>query len=297
MPIHKRYCLLLCISLLSITTLLGQDLTNDTKTWFGYAVNLSIGKRFKGKVSQLYSIDLRNILRLGFTQTDVMVAYKVMSRHYLQFEFSNAQYPWGSNFERLGRLNNALNLVGYQRLTLNYNFSHRLLKKNKKLKLKHYIIAQVFFPQPEKHRARFIYSFRLYYSDKKWFWRMSPYISSSVYYYLGGNPIAYYNEVGDVLAYQAPNGFHRFRIKTGVSFKPLKKTPLTITLYGIMQWEFNLNLFPYTQMNYRRPVPISSIRYPYEPNSTITEQPFNNYTTIGVQISYRIRIRLKRKKK
>lgn len=286
--------LLFLLFLLSFS-LSAQDLSNDIKSWAGYGISVKIGKRFKVKVTQLFSIDLTNS-RFGFAQSDLILAYKLAPRNYIQLEYSNSQYRWFDRLKTLGLSKNVLGLVSYQRFTLSYNVSHRLLKNNKFLKLKHYVSAQVFFPRPIKHRMRFIYTARLYYSNPKWPLKIKPYFSSTLQYYLGGRPIAYYNQEGEVVAYNSPNGFHRVRIKTGSSFSPFKKIPLTVTLYAIFQWEFNTNLFPYTSINYKKPAPLDNISYPFEPINTKAIMPFNNYITIGLHLSYTIKIKPKKKK-
>ncbi|BDS10010.1 hypothetical protein [Aureispira anguillae] len=294
MKFYRYLALFLLVNSLVVPNLQAQDLTDGIKSWFGYSVNVNIGKRFKGKFAQLYSVDLPDA-RFGFMQTDVTLAYKLTGRHYLQIEFSSAQYPWRSRHINFGFSNNPLGLTSYQRLTLNYNVSHKLLKKNNHLKLKHYAVAQLFFPQPEKHRVRFIYTLRIYYANKKWPWRISPYLASSLYYYLGGRPIIYYNNEGQITGYNSPNGYHRFRVKTGFSFRPFKNVLFNCTLYVIFQWEFNTGIFPNTDINYKRPISLDNVSYPFNPTSIKTQQPFNNYTAIGLHLSYRIKVALKKK--
>ncbi|MFK7797151.1 MAG: hypothetical protein AB8E82_06830 [Aureispira sp.] len=292
----KRVYLLFLISLFSHFPLSAQDLTDDVKTWFGYGIGVKIGKRFKVKVGQLYSLDITTF-RFGFAQTDVVLAYKLASKHYLQLEYSNSQYRFFDGLQQVGFSENLLGLISYQRFTLAYNTSHQLLKNNKFFKLKHYVSAQVFFPQPVKHRVRFIYTARLYYYNPKWSLKIKPYFATSLHYYLGGRPIAYHNELGDIVAYNAPNGFHRIRTKTGASIKPFKKVPLSITLYLIAQWEFNLNIIPYTGINYKKPEPLNQISYPFEPLDRDIIMPFNNYITLGLHLSYTFKVKLKKKKK
>jgi hypothetical protein len=292
----KRVYLLFLVSLLLHFPLAAQDLTNDVKTWIGYGIGVKIGKKFKVKVGQLYSMDISNI-RFGFAQTDVVLAYRLARKHYLQLEYSNSQYRFFDGLQQIGFSQNLLGLISYQRFTLNYNTSHQLLKNNKLWKVKHYVSAQVFFPQPVKHRMRFIYTARLYYSNPKWPLKIQPYIATNLHYYLGGRPIAYHDEQGTIVAYNSPNGFHRIRLKTGGSFRPFKKIPFSITFYFIAQWEFNLNIFPNTGINYRKPEPLNQISYPFEPLDRDVVMPFNNYITVGLHLSYTFKVKLKKKKK
>ncbi len=297
MNYYRKIGLSLLLGLLILSSTNAQDVTDDPKTWFGYGIKVAIGKRIKINVGQLYSVNLPEFT-LGFMQTDIMVAYKIYGKHYIKFDFSNSQYRRSSVHTRLGFSENILNWVGFQRFTLRYDYGHRLIPNNKNLNFKHKVLAQVFFPRAEKHRARFIYTARLYYTDKRWPWRISPYLAFSLQYYLGGVPIVYYNEQGDVIAYNSPDGFHRFRFKTGFSLRPLKKHPLTCTFYVIWQWEFNNGLFPNRELNYTRPpMSIDNISHPYDPSLSRIQQPFNNYIAVGLHVSYTINVKLKKKKK
>ncbi|WP_052599714.1 hypothetical protein [Aureispira sp. CCB-QB1] len=289
----RSVILLVVLSMLS-ANIFAQDLTNDLKSWLGYSINVKIGKRFKVSFAQLYSVDIATA-RFGFAQSDLKLGFKIASRNYLQLEYSNAQYRWSNRLTNFGLSENLLGLIDYQRFTISYNTSHKLLKKNKYFRLKHYVSAQVFFPQPEKHRMRFIYTARIYYTHPKWPLKLKPYISNSLYYYLGGRPISYYDDEGNVIAYNAPNGFHRIRIKTGCSLKPLKKVPFTVTLYLIFQWEFNNYIFPNQEINYQKPISLNNISYPFKPISPNIQYPFNNYITIGLHFSYQIKVKIKKK--
>lgn len=293
-PSLKKVVLLFLIFLWSFN-LVAQDLTDDLKTWMGYSLGVKIGKRFKVKIGQLYSVDVTTY-RFGFAQSDFSASYKLAPRNYLELEYSNSQYRWFTRLEELGFSQNLLGLVDFQRFTLTYNVSHRLFKKNRLFKLKHYVSAQVFFPQPVKHRVRFVYTTRLYYSNPKWPLKIRPYLANTLHYYLGGRPIAYHDEQGSIVAYNSPDGFHRIRIKTGSSFAPVKTIPLTVTFYIIFQWEFNNNIFPNRGLNYTKPAPLDNINYPFEPLSVQTQLPFNNYITIGLHLSYTLKIKIKKKK-
>lgn len=290
----KSVSLLTTIFLLSLN-LSAQDLTNDVKSWLGYSLNIKVGKRFKAKVGQLYSFDI-NSSRFGFAQTNFVFVYKLATRNYLQLEYSNSQYRWYSYLRKLGFSENVLGLVGYQRLTLNYNGNHNLFKNNKCFRLKHSVSAQFFFPQPVKHRIRFVYTARLYYSNPKWPLKIKPFFANSLHYYLGGRPITYYNNQGRIIAYNSPDGFHRIRLKTGSSLAPLKKVPFTITLYIVFQWEFNNYLFPNRSLNYKKPATLTNISYPFKPLPINTKLPFNNYISIGLHLSYTIKVKIKKKK-
>lgn len=285
--------LLLWVVMFFSVLLKSQDLSNETKNWINYNINIDIGKNFKAGFTQLYSFDLPSY-KLGFQQTDFSLSYKLLGVHWLHLEYSFSNYPWQSNFNELGLQKGLFDLGTFHRVNLFYNFSHPLSKKIPQLKLSHEIEAQVFFPSPEKHRARINYNTTLRYSNSKWPWRFSPYIGSSFYCYLGGRPVEYYDNEGNLIASNAPNGIHRFRLKTGFTVRPFKKQPISFTLYFIQQWEFNLPI-PYTELNYKPQIDISQIQYPFNPSDFKTQQPFNNYFTFGLSITYRIKIKLPQK--
>jgi hypothetical protein len=284
-----RLALLFLILTINISIIGGQDLALGAKNWYIYNIGLDIGKNIKTKFTQLYSLDLPDY-KLGFVQTDVLFAYRIFGKQYLKFEYSLGNYRWGPSLIEQGLRQDIFKTVSFNRLNLNYEITHGLSKKVKNLTLAHDVEAQVYFPQPEKHRARIVYNTTLRYSYKKSNTNLIAYIGTGMFYYLGGRPITYYNEDGTIAAHKAPNGLHRFRVKGGITLKPYKKIPFTLTVFAIQQWEFNSGLFPYSRLNYSRPIPISSISYPFNPADYNIVQPFNNYFTVGLSVNYIFKI-------
>lgn len=281
----KLKFLIILFLLCKLSGIYGQDLVLGAKNWYIYNVGLDVGKNIKTKFTQLYSVDLPDY-RLGFVQTDILFAYRIFGKQFIKFEYSLGNYRWSPSLIAQGLRQDILNMVSFNRLNLNYEISHGLIKNIKNLNLSHEIEAQVFFPQPEKHRTRFVYNTTLRYAIKKSKTNISANIGTSIFYYLGGRPIGIYDELGNLTSNSSTNGIHRFRIKGGVSVKPYKKIPFTLTLFAIQQWEFNTRLFPNSRLNYTRTIPISSIQYPFNPADFNTAQPFNNYFTLGLSVSY-----------
>jgi hypothetical protein len=290
----KLKFLVVLFLLFNLTGIYAQDLVLGAKNWYIYNVGLDVGKNIKTKFTQLYSVDLPDY-RLGFVQTDILFAYRIFGKQFIKFEYSLGNYRWSPSLIVQGLRQDILNMVSFNRLNLMYDISHPVIPKIKGLNLTHEIEAQVYFPQPEKHRTRFVYNTTLRYSIKKSKTNISANIGTSIFYYLGGRPIGIYDELGNLTSNSSTNGIHRFRVKGGLSIKPYKKIPFTLSLFALQQWEFNTRLFPNSRLNYTRTIPINSIQYPFNPADFNTAQPFNNYFAMGLSASYTFKFKKKSK--
>jgi hypothetical protein len=96
-------------------------------------------------------------------------------------------------------------------------------------------------------------------------------VSYSLFYNIGGNPIQYYdkNEVSTVM--QTPDGFHRGRLSLNLNSKISKY--LSLSVYYMMQREFNLFTDDYHKINIVNPVTGNIIRR------------FQDYNVIGTSLS------------
>ncbi|MDC8005274.1 hypothetical protein POV27_14525 [Aureisphaera galaxeae] len=143
------------------------------------------------------------------------------------------------------------------------------------LPLRNRITAEGFFPTFNKYQYRFVYYIKLNFKNDFLPLRATPYINYQLYYYLGGNPLDYYDEDGEtLLASNPPNGFHRYRIGAGIRFRA--ERGLYVTLYYIWQEEFNTTFQDFRQINI------------LNRNQTSIRYPFNDYQVLGVSVSYTI---------
>lgn len=103
------------------------------------------------------------------------------------------------------------------------------------------------------------------------FLNLSPSITYSMFYNIGGNPIRYYDEEASLLARQTPDGFHRGRLT--LAFNSKLNDYVAVTLYYMRQQEFNF-LTPSTRkMNV------------YDPVRNRTLRPFNNFNVLGLSLN------------
>ena len=150
------------------------------------------------------------------------------------------------------------------------------------LKMGNRIQIEKYFPTLQKFGARGVITNKISYYKKNWVVR--PYIRNQVYYYQGGSPITYWiledGEDNQEPTYtseeNSPDGWHRYRFTAGARIK--LKTRLYLTAFFTRQIEFNTGWSPYTELNV------------YNQSQTRIKRPFNNYSLIGLSLSYTIKL-------
>jgi len=111
------------------------------------------------------------------------------------------------------------NKLEFDRIYTSFSFKHDLVKR---LSFKHELEAQLSMPAVQKYKSRYIYSGKLAYNIKKS--SITPYLENQVYYYAGGD---------------ISGGIKRYRLVSGIQFKPINDFPLSTSLYYLYQNEFN----------------------------------------------------------
>jgi len=123
-----------------------------------------------------------------------------------------------------GASSGLFNSLVVDRLYGNFSYKHDLAHR---LSLKHKIEFQYFFTDLDKYKTRSLYSARLGYNVRRS--SLSPYLEGKLFYYQGGI---------------IPSGIKRYRIKTGISFKPIKDSSMRISVYSLFQNEIKTNQLP-----------------------------------------------------
>ncbi|GEM_PF-2537335 len=265
------------IALLSIFTqvAIAQDLTQNFKLWNITSLNLEVKKRNTFTVSQLSSFDV-NPSKFGFGQ------YGLGYKRELTDHWSVGV---GYAFSRI----NSKTPLTYHRGHI--NATHRF--KFGAFRISNRVQLEQYFPGLQKFAQRGVFTNKLRYYNKKWPLRMSPYIRNQLFYYQGGTEITYWLEEEEIeelraeledpdddvedFVEQAPNGLHRYRFTAGVRARLAPR--LFVSVFYTLQREFNTNLRPYRGLN----VPNKS--------GTKIKRPFNNYSLIGMSLSYTIKIK------
>lgn len=253
----------------------GQDLKPGFKTWFDYTVDFTYKRKYTVSFNQILSFNT-DPYRIGFIQNDFGFDYRIKRRMYV-----GAGYVWSlfkdsqSLRNRYGLDPNIIGMLDFNRIYLDFSYKHDFF--NKRIQLKHKSSFQYFWPELKKYEYRITYSAKFYFKLKNIPWRGVPFLENKFYIYLGGIPANYYDVItGDVIATEPPNGLHRYRLKTGVRFRP-GKARFYFTPYFFYQKEFNMSILPGNDLNITNPT-TGSARY-----------RFNNYYVIGVNLTYRFK--------
>jgi len=196
----------------------SQDLTNNLKIWSGVSVSYKIDNNFKAKLSQLFAFNT-SPANYSFSQTKLSLSYKIKRRTYIEGGYVRGLFNSSNSLTRQGATSGWFNTLAVDRIYGKFSFRHDIVKR---LSLNHKIEFQYYFPDLDKYKSRSIYSARLGYNVRKS--SLSPYIEVQLFYYQGG-----------IIS----NGIKRFRLKPGLSFKPIKDSSMGISIYYIFQNEFN----------------------------------------------------------
>ncbi|MFH4963426.1 DUF2490 domain-containing protein [Gaetbulibacter sp. M235] len=201
----------------------SQDLTNNLKLWSGVNVSYGINDNLTGKLSQLFAFNA-SPTTYSFSQTKLSLSYKIKRRIYVEGGYVRGLFNDSNSLRNQGATSGWFNTLAVDRISGSFSFKHDLVKR---LSLSHEIEFQYFFPDLDKYKTRTTYSTRLGYNVKRS--SLSPYIESMFYYYQGG-----------IIS----NGIKRFRLKPGISFKPIKNSSMGISIYYIYQNEFKTDQLP-----------------------------------------------------
>lgn len=249
-----------------ITLFVGLKSFGQTewKNWNSLKLNLSLTKKLDLQFSHLRSYDIKNNYSSDFNQSSVQFDYDFTKRVSL------------SGGAVLGSLSAA---DGANRLVLRGTFKIHLADA---LTWSNSIQGEVHSSNETRYRYRGLYITRLGTKKRLNFLRLSPSVSYSLYYNIGGNQIQYYDKSETPVVRQSPDGFHRGRLSVNLNSKI--NNHLSFSLFCMMQQEFNLFSGEYRKMNIVNPTTGKTVR------------PFENYNVIGATLSFDFKLYKKKSK-
>lgn len=236
----------------------------ELKNWNSLQLNLSLTKKIDLRFSHLRSYDIRNNYSSEFNQSSIQLDYDFTKR----FSMSTGV--------TLGSLSDA---DGANRFVLRGTYKVPLADV---LTWSNSIQWEVHSSNETRYRYRGLYITRLGTKKRLDFLRLSPSVSYSLYYNIGGNPIQYYDKTENPVVRQSPDGFHRGRLSVNLNSRITDH--LSFSLYYMMQREFNLFSSDYRNMNIVNPATGKTVR------------PFQDYNVIGATISFNFDLYKKKSK-
>lgn len=267
----KLFAVLLMIVSSTVLAQEGDDVQeNSIKPFYSTYVNL--------KLSQRWSIDNYTLLamrspkqKFWLVQSSIGVNFRINRIYTASLGYGHALYkhtPWWD--EHYPQKPNFLNTVSFHTLSLGLKRSDRL---GEKLRITNRIIVQQYMPKFEKYQMRFQYNMKLGYRKNDLPIKLKPFVQGAIYYYFNGVPITYFDEDTETERDASPNGFHRFRLRVGTSFRPIPKNKrLSVVLSLGLNQEFNINGLG------------NNLHVDSEDGNTV--YPFNSYTFAGLQLNY-----------
>ncbi|MDP2068689.1 MAG: DUF2490 domain-containing protein [Lutibacter sp.] len=215
----KRLMYLMIFSIFISQGVKSQDLTNEFKIWYGINVNTKINKNFKLKFGAMLA-ENTNPSSFSFAQGKLGLSYKIQKNTFVEVGYVKELLNDSQKKRDLYDITPGLfNKLEFDRIYTSFSFKHDLVKR---LSFKHELEAQLSMPAVQKYKSRYIYSGKLAYNIKKS--SITPYLENQVYYYAGGD---------------ISGGIKRYRLVSGIQFKPINDFPLSTSLYYLYQNEFN----------------------------------------------------------
>jgi len=196
----------------------AQDLTDNLKSWTGFGLSYKINDNLNAKLNQLFAFNV-SPANYSFSQTKLALSYKIKRRTYFEGGYVRGLFNESNSLRRQEATSGWFNTLAVDRIYSNFSYRHDIVKR---LSLKHKIEFQYFFPELDKYKTRTLYSARIIYNVRKS--SLAPYLENQLFYYNGG-----------IIS----NGVKRYRIKAGLSFKPIKDSSTRLSLYYMLQNEFD----------------------------------------------------------
>jgi len=196
----------------------SQDLTDNLKSWSGISLSYKLNDNLNAKMNQLFAFNV-SPANYSFSQTKLALSYKIKRRTYIEGGYVRGLFNESNSLRRQEATAGWFNTLTVDRVYSNFSFRHDIVKR---LSLKHKIEFQYFFPELDKYKTRTIYSARIIYNVRRS--SLAPYLENQLFYYDGG-----------IIS----SGIKRHRIKAGLSFKPIKDSSMGLSIYYMLQNEFD----------------------------------------------------------
>lgn len=299
----RNTAFILCV-FCSIGSAIGQDVIEDVpgesglsqRVWYRNYVSVKLHPKWS--VDNSLMLGLRDVShKFSFVQMGLGVTYRFnrfwSSRLAYESTFFKHSNWWRDNY---GLDPGIANSVHFSTVSLNVKRTDDI---GKKFRLKQTVEGKFFTPRYQKFQTRLRYGAYFAYRKSDLPWRLRPFVSASVYYYLGGEMLNYgpmeepidpeegdepiggeagedHEDIEPVEKEASPHGLHRAFLRAGVNFKPIKKKYApSITLYYAYSREFNLIGNP---MNVEVRNELGELEE--------VQLPFNNYGVIGLQLNW-----------
>ncbi len=237
----------------------------DLKNWNTAQLNLSLTKKLDLRLSHLRAFDITNGYKSDFNQSSVHLSYDLTKKIDV-----SAGYTFGGS--------NSLT-DGGSRISAKLGYKIKLADV---LSWSNSVQGEIHSLSETRYHYRIIYSTRLSPRKRLEFLNLSPSLSYSLFYNIGGSPIQYYDsKTGAPTVKQTPDGFHRGRFIINLNSKITKH--FSVGIYYMMQREFNLFTSEFRKMNITKPITGKIVR------------AFDNYNVLGLSLQYDINLYAKKK--
>lgn len=228
----------------------------EWKSWNTAQLNFSFTKKMDMKLSHMRAFDISNGFSSDFNQSSIHLSYDITKK----FDI-NAGYTFGGS--------NSLS-DGGSRVSAKFGYKVKLAKV---LNWSNSIQAEIHSKSETRYHYRFIFNTRFSPKKRLDFLNLSPSLSYSLYYNIGGNPIQYYDsKTGLPTVKQTPDGFHRGRLTFNLNSKI--SSSFSLSVYYMSQREFNLFTPENRRMNITKPTNGKVVR------------AFDNFNVLGLTLIY-----------
>lgn len=249
----------LVVSIILLYTLGGLAQSLDTKIWLTQALRYRLDQGVYFSVSWF-----QNYQDTSFTYTQLggSISHRLSKKHNLSVGFKETKSL------KSGRKGH--------RISVGISESFIKIPLNQSIKIEY------FYPKTSKYAIRASYTLRGMQQLKWKRFRTKAYGSMQVFYFSGGKDRWLYDEYGEKLLKDAPLGFHRLRLKTGLISRFHK------SLYGqvYLMWQQEFNVFKTTKGR------INTIN----PRSGKVKNSYSNYGVLGINVQYRPYFKKKKKR-
>ena len=237
---------------------------NDLKSWNSLQLDISLTKKLDLRLGHLEAFNINDNFSRDFNQSSARLDYDVTKRISLA-----AGVVLGS----LSAADDA------NRVTLRGTYKIPIADV---LSWSNSLQGEVHSVTENRYRYRILYITRLATRRRLDFLRLSPSISYTLFYNIGGKPIQYFDNDDDPAVLQTPDGFHRGRLSFNLNAKINKN--ISFTMYYMMQREFNFLTADYHKMNIT------------DPNTEKIVRPFRDFNVIGTTFSVNFDLYKKKQK-
>ena len=226
MNLSKKGLIIIFILIGSVVR--SQDLTENLKVWSGIGLKYGITEKLDVTFGQMFSYNV-NPAGYSFSQTKLAFKYKIQRRTYIEAGYVNGLFNDSRSLREQGVNTLMFGKLAIGRVYGNFSYRHDIVKR---LSLRHEPEIQYFFNSLEKYQVRGLYAARLIYNVRRS--SLAPYLENQFFDYAGGD---------------ISSGIKRYRLKPGVNFKPVEDFPMGVSIYYIIQKEFNTDFLPENNYN------------------------------------------------